>query len=102
MPSSASKSATTTSSHSGPAMSRPQTQTAKPVATTAWRDAMPEGQGVADQEVDLAERHGQQPLQGAGGPLAQGRHAGHEEHDDEGEDAEQRRADPVEHVTGVP
>jgi hypothetical protein len=55
-----------------------------------------EGQRVAEQQVQLRQRHGQQPLQRAGGALAQRGDPGHQEHRGQREDVEQRRPDPVE------
>ena len=62
----------------------------------------PEGERVAEQEVELAHRHREQPLEGAAGALAQRGDAGHQEHHDEREQRQQRRADPVEDVAGRP
>ena len=55
-----------------------------------------EGQRVAEQEVELADRHGEQALERAGRALAQGGDRGDEEHHHEREDAEQRGTDAVE------
>src|SRR5690606_29822840 len=55
-----------------------------------------EGEGVAGDQVALAERHGEETFEGAGGPLAQGRDRGDQEHRDQREDAEERGADVVE------
>jgi hypothetical protein len=55
-----------------------------------------ERHGVPAEEVELAHRHREQPLEGAGGALAKGGHAGHQEHHDEREHREQGRAEAVE------
>ena len=97
MPRTASETATTTSSHSGPATSSSHTQTANAVAMTACTtDEQAEREGVAEHEVALAHRRREQPLEGARLPFAQGRDRGDDEHDDHREDPEQRGPDVVE------
>ena len=99
VPSRASTTATRTRNQVGPSTSRPSTPTVQAETSSAWTIAeQPEGEGVADEEVGLAHGHGEQPLQRSAGPLAQGRDARDEEHHDEREDPEQRRADLVEGV----
>ena len=51
-----------------------------------------EGERVAEQEVELAHRHREQPLQGAGGALAQRGHRGDQEHHHERDQRQQGRA----------
>jgi hypothetical protein len=60
-----------------------------------------EGEAVATEQVGLARRCGQQPLEGAGRALAQHRDAGHQEHDDEGEDPQHDQSDRVEDAAAV-
>src|SRR5690606_26495899 len=91
VPSSPLTAATSTSIPSEPSISRPHTHTAH--ATAPGRrpaGERPEGGRVAADEVALAERQREQPLEGAAAAFAQGRDARHEEHDDEREHAEHR------------
>ena len=97
VPRTASTTATTSSSQTGPWTSRPSRPTLRPTASAAWtRGDRAERHGVADQEVELAHRHREQPLEGAAAALAQRGHAGHQEHHDEREHRQQRRSDLVE------
>ena len=76
----------------GPAMSRseqPDADGDEEARLDGGDDA--EGEAVAGEEVELGERHRQQPLQGAGGAFAQHGDRGDEEHRDQREDAEQRQ-----------
>ena len=97
VPSTASTTATTPSSQTGPLTSSPS----RPTLTADRqrrldRGEQAEGEGVAEQEVELAQRHREQPLEGAAAALAQGGHAGDEEHHDEREDRQQARPEAVE------
>ncbi len=56
----------------------------------------PERQGVADDEVRLAERRRHQSLEGARATLPQGRDRGDQEHHDEREQRQDGAAEPVE------
>src|SRR5690606_32135910 len=61
----------------------------------------PEGEGVARDEVALAERQAHEPLEGARGALAQRRDARDQEHHDDGEDADVDRSELVQHGRAV-
>src|ERR1035437_682905 len=73
VPSKASTTATTTTSHAESLDDRGE----------------PEGEGIAHDEVRFGQWRGQQALEGSTRPLAKGGDRGHEEHDDEREDPEQ-------------
>ncbi len=94
VPRTASAIATRVSIQTGPCTSRSSTRTREPHRERRLdgRD-QPEREGVAAEEVELAHRHRQQPLERAGRPLPQRGHAGHQEHDDEREQRQQGGAE---------
>ena len=95
VPSTASTTATTTEQPDRPGDVEAEQPDAerRPRARPARRRRTPKASGVAAEEVELAHRHREQPLEGAGGALAQRGHAGHQEHHDEREHRQQRRAE---------
>src|SRR5665648_775133 len=56
-----------------------------------------EGERVPEHEVASPDGRCHQPLEGAGLPLAQRRDAGDQEHHEQREDAQEQRAEPVDH-----
>ena len=65
------------------------------------RGEQAEGEPVPAEQVELPDRHRHQPLERSRRPLAQHRHGGDEEHRDEREEPEERRADCWK-IAGVP
>jgi hypothetical protein len=57
-----------------------------------------EGERVAEQQVELGEGQRHQPLERAAGAFTQHRDRGDQEHHDQREEADQRRADAVERL----